>query len=76
MRSGIKQIPINLTRGGVSSTIICGLYKQGIANVLNLNPRNQHYTAFLTIDDKTNSDKPCEQCSSDHNNSEWCELPY
>lgn len=61
MRSGTRQVPINLTRGGISSTIICGLYKQGVANVLNFNPRNQHYTAFLVIDNETNSSQCAKQ---------------
>lgn len=54
MRSGTRQVSINLT-GGVSSTIVCSLHKQGVANVLNLNPRNQHYTAFLVIGNEANS---------------------
>lgn len=56
MRNGARQIAIN-TSGGVCCTITTSLRKQGVANVFNLNPQNQHYTAFLVIDEKTNSNK-------------------
>jgi hypothetical protein len=48
-----SKFPLTLP-GGVCTTIIAGLCKQGVANVFNLNPQNQHYTAFLVIDEKTN----------------------
>lgn len=55
MKNGKKQIAIN-TSGGVCYTITTSLRKQGVANVFNLNPQNQHYTAFIVIDE-TNTDK-------------------
>lgn len=38
--------------GGVSPTIVCGIHKAGIANILPLKDINQHYTAFLVICDR------------------------
>lgn len=51
MRSGksVRQVPINLV-GGVCSTIITSIRKQGIANILPPN-KSQHYTAVLVIDE-------------------------
>ena len=48
MKNGVRQIAINLSGGG-SCTITTSLRKQGVANVFNLNPQNQHYTAVLVI---------------------------
>ena len=50
----------------VCNTIIASLHKAGVANILTLNPINQHYTAFLVIHetdpeiviDEADSDKP------------------
>ena len=58
MKSGKKdiQIPFNLISGGViCNTIASALCKQGVANVLPLKEENQHYTSFLIVDEKTNS---------------------
>lgn len=68
MRNGARQVAINLS-GGVNccTTIIAGLGKHGVANVLNLNPKNQHYTAFLVIDE-TDTDRTCGCCCTDRDN--------
>lgn len=51
MAKGVKQIAMNLS-GGASPTIVCGIHKAGVANILPLKEINQHYTAFLVICDK------------------------
>lgn len=52
----VIQVPINLS-GLVSPTIVCGVRKAGIANILPLNPTNQHYVAFLVVYE-ADTDKP------------------
>ena len=56
MAKRVKQIGINLAPGGVSPTIVSGIHKAGVANILPLKDVNQHYTAFLVIDE-TDTDK-------------------
>ena len=53
MKSGKKgsQVAIN-ARGGVCRTITASIRKQGVANVFNYNPANEHYTAVLVICDR------------------------
>lgn len=48
---------MNVGWGGVSPTIVCGIHKAGVANILPLNPINQHYTAFIVIDNEAAGNK-------------------
>ena len=53
MAKGVKQIAMNLSGGGgASPTIVCGIHKAGVANILPLKEINQHYTAFIVICDR------------------------
>lgn len=52
MERKVRQVAINLSGGGISPTIVCGIHKAGVANTLPLKEINQHYTAFLVICDK------------------------
>lgn len=53
-----QSVPINMTSGGVSSTITTSQRKQGIANIFPYKKENQHYTAFIHIrDEETDTDK-------------------
>lgn len=56
-RKAIKQIAVNAIRGGVANTIICGLHKAGVANILPYKSQNQHYTSSMIIYDKADSNK-------------------
>ncbi|MCM1077800.1 MAG: hypothetical protein NC411_10630 [Bacteroides sp.] len=53
-----RQIPINLTSERVAVTILCGLHKAGVANILRYKSEIQHYTAAIHIsDEKTDSNQ-------------------
>lgn len=56
MERKVRQIAINLS-GGVSPTIVCGIHKAGVANTLPLKEINQHYTAFIVVYEKADTNK-------------------
>ena len=60
--------------GGVSPTIVSGIHKAGVANILPLKDVNQHYTAFLVIDE-TDTDRACGRCCPNRDNPQRSEQP-